>query len=180
MKYSFNQLKSPFRPTTSKVISAIFSMLGPSGPKDMIVLDAYAGEGSVGVEAARRGAKKSIFIEQNNKRCNEIRKKVEKLNLSNNSQIIRGNTLKSIKKIPEKVNMIFADPPYKLNEFDEFFHEIKVNKILKENAIIFIEHYKKNILPENFENSDFTLHKLKEYGDTAISIYRQNLNGEID
>ena len=58
MKYSFNQLQSPFRPTTSKVISAIFSMLGPNGPKDMIILDAYAGEGSVGVEAAKRGAKK--------------------------------------------------------------------------------------------------------------------------
>ena len=56
MKYSFNQLQSPFRPTTSKVISAIFSMLGPNGPKDMIILDAYAGEGSVGVEAAKRGA----------------------------------------------------------------------------------------------------------------------------
>ncbi|MFL2665727.1 MAG: RsmD family RNA methyltransferase [Dehalococcoidia bacterium] len=180
MKYSFNQLQSPFRPTTSKVISAIFSMLGPSGPKDMIVLDAYAGEGSVGIEAAKRGAKKSIFIEQNNKRCNEIRKKVEKLNLSMNTKIIRGNTLKSIKKIPEKINMIFADPPYKLNEFDDFFYEISNNKILNKNAIIFIEHYKKNILPKKFENSHFTLEKLKLYGDTAISIYKQNFNGEID
>ncbi|MBC62740.1 MAG: hypothetical protein CL746_00180 [Chloroflexi bacterium] len=180
MKYSFNKLQSPFRPTTSKVISAIFSMLGPNGPKDMIVLDAYAGEGSVGVEAAKRGAKKSIFIEQNNKRCNEIRKKVEKLNLTMNSQIIRGTTLKSIKKIPEKVNMIFADPPYKLNEFEDFFYEININKILGENATIFIEHSKKNILPENFENSHFALHKLKLYGDTAISIYKQNFNGAID
>ena len=65
---------SSLRPTTSKVRSAMFSMLGPAGPYGLQVLDIYAGTGSLGIEALQRGANNASFVEQNSKRCNEIKK----------------------------------------------------------------------------------------------------------
>ena len=45
------------RPTTSKVIGAIFSMMGHSNLEGKNFLDLYAGTGSVGIRALELGAK---------------------------------------------------------------------------------------------------------------------------
>ena len=51
------------RPTTSKVIGAIFSMMGHSNLEGKKFLDLYAGTGSVGIRALELGAKHCFFFE---------------------------------------------------------------------------------------------------------------------
>ena len=53
------------RPTTSKVIGAIFSMMGHSNLEGKNFLDLYAGTGSVGIRALELGAKHCFFLDRN-------------------------------------------------------------------------------------------------------------------
>ena len=67
-----NRRASDLRPTTSRVKSAIFSMLGPAGPSGLAVLDLYAGTGSLGLEALRRGAASAVFVEIDTRRYDHL------------------------------------------------------------------------------------------------------------
>ena len=57
------------RPTTEKVRSAIFSMIGKTAVLGVRVLDLYAGSGAMGIEALSRGAEWVDFVEQNSRQC---------------------------------------------------------------------------------------------------------------
>ena len=52
-------------------------MLGPAGASGLRVLDIYAGTGALGIEALQRGAENAVFIEQNGRRCEDIKKDLE-------------------------------------------------------------------------------------------------------
>jgi len=54
------------RPTSARVREAVFSMLEHRlGPwSDQVVLDAFAGSGALGLEAASRGARAGLWLEQ--------------------------------------------------------------------------------------------------------------------
>ena len=60
------QIKTPrkgvVRPITSRVKSAIFSILGEK-IEGKEILDLFAGLGTLGIEALKRGAEKVVFIE---------------------------------------------------------------------------------------------------------------------
>ena len=52
------------RPTPDRLREALFSILAPRLEGE-VFLDAYAGTGSVGIEALSRGAARAVFIEKN-------------------------------------------------------------------------------------------------------------------
>src|SRR5688572_26982057 len=67
-KYRSRMLKAAdnFRPTTDRVRETLFNILQNEIPGSIFV-DAFAGSGSVGIEALSRGAAKVYFIESNRK-----------------------------------------------------------------------------------------------------------------
>ena len=65
------------RPTTSRVLSALFSMFGPEGVNGLKVLDLYAGTGSFGLRALERGAAQVVMVEFNRQRCDALRQAVQ-------------------------------------------------------------------------------------------------------
>ena len=163
---------SSLRPTTSKVRSAMFSMLGPAGSHGLQVLDIYAGTGALGIEALQRGAEKASFVEQNLKRCNEIKQYLERHNLASKGTIHRCKALQSVGRLEGEFELIFADPPYELNEFEPLFTRVNDAGLIAPSAIAFLEHSKKTKLPNILPGLTLSTHRL--YGDSAVSVYRSN------
>src|SRR6266705_3575871 len=67
-KFRGKQLKGPrgtlLRPTSDRLKETLFGILG-SSISDTVFVDAFAGSGSVGLEALSRGAREVLFIESN-------------------------------------------------------------------------------------------------------------------
>ena len=160
------------RPTTSKVRSAMFSMLGPTGSHGLQVLDIYAGTGALGIEALQRGAENASFVEQNSKRCNEIKKSLERHNLAAKGTVHRCNALQAVGRLEGEFELIFADPPYELNEFEGLFTRVNEAGLIAPTAIAFLEHSKRTKLPDMLPGLMLSTHRL--YGDSAVSVYRSD------
>ncbi|MDD5644357.1 MAG: 16S rRNA (guanine(966)-N(2))-methyltransferase RsmD [bacterium] len=110
---------SSLRPTLDRVKESIFNMISAALP-DSAVMDLFAGAGQLGIEALSRGAKHCFFVEKNAAACAIIRKNLMHTGLTAAATILKGNTPDEIKKMSErdvKFDIVFADPPYRLDYF---------------------------------------------------------------
>lgn len=145
-------------------------MLGPAGPNGLRVLDIYAGTGALGIESLQRGAESAVFIEQNARRCDDIKKTLERHRLAMQGTVQRGSALQAVGRLKTEFDLIFADPPYDLNEFDELFKRVDGAGLIAPGAIAFLEHSKMTQLPDSLPGLTLSTHRI--YGDTALSVYR--------
>lgn len=137
------------RPTTSAVKNAIFSMLGDI--EGLRFLDLFSGSGNIALEASLRGAN-VLAIEKDRKRSFLIESK--------DIKVIQKDAINFLRSLEEKFDIIFADPPYNFENYEELI-ELSI-KSLEENGIFILEHSKfKTFNPD----------KEKHYGDTYLSIW---------
>ena len=145
-------------------------MLGPAGPRGLRVLDIYAGTGALGIEALQRGAESAVFVEQNSRRCDDIKKALERHGLAMQGTVHNGSALVAVGRLKREFDLVFADPPYDLVEFEELFKRIDSAGLMATGAISFLEHSKTTTLPESLPGLSLSTHRL--YGDSAVSVYK--------
>lgn len=168
-------LKMPkgIRPTSDKVREALFDILGQS-VMGADILDLFAGSGALGIEAWSRGSGKVIFVDNNPKCIKVIGENIAKLQISNQQlQIYCLDVFKAIKLFgqrSEKFDLILLDPPYYKDLAKKSLISIEQSDILARNALAVAEHYKKDKLEE--EIGQLKLFKIKNYGDTTLSFYK--------
>jgi 16S rRNA (guanine966-N2)-methyltransferase len=103
------------RPTPGRLREALFNVLAPR-MEGAIFLDAYAGGGTVGIEALSRGAARCIFLESSRKAVELIRENLRSLGIENRARVVAGPALAGLGR--EQADVIFLDPPYELeNEY---------------------------------------------------------------
>ena len=75
------------------------------------VLDVYSGVGSFGIECISRGAKKTTFIEKDNKAQNILKKNLISLKIEEKSEIFNESTTKFFKRVQnnDKFEIFFID-----------------------------------------------------------------------
>ena len=100
------------RPTMEIVKNAVFNSLLEVVP-EASVLDHCAGSGSLGIEALSRGASSCVFVEENRKACDAIRRNLEKTKLSG-GEIHNADVMKWLEKSApgSAFHIVLADPPY--------------------------------------------------------------------
>ena len=147
-------------------------MLGPAGARGLRVLDIYAGTGALGIEALQRGAELAVFIEQDARRCDDIKKALERHRLAMQSSVQRGSALHAVGRLKGEFDLIFADPPYDLVEFEALFERVEEAGLIAPKAIAFLEHSKMTELPDSLPGLTLSTHRL--YGDTAVSVYKSH------
>lgn len=155
------------RPTMDRVKESLFGMI-QNNIKDSIVLDLFAGSGSLGIEAISNGALKCYFVDNNIELINIIKKNV--VNISEGINIIKNDykgALIDLKNKGLKFDIIFLDPPYKMNLINDCLNKISEYKLLNENGIIVCEYENEVISTDSFE-----LIKEKKYGTKNIRIYK--------
>ncbi|HUS07752.1 MAG TPA: 16S rRNA (guanine(966)-N(2))-methyltransferase RsmD [Bryobacteraceae bacterium] len=99
------------RPTPDRLRETLFNILTPR-LRGKVFLDAYAGTGSVGIEALSRGAPRAIFIEKNRKAVDILRENLAALGLQDRSKVIFGKVSQNLTSL--NADVCFIDPPYPL------------------------------------------------------------------
>ena len=154
------------RPTMDRVKESLFGII-QNYIKDSIVLDLFAGSGSLGIEALSNGASSCYFFDNNIELINIIKKNTIDMNGVHIMKSDYKNSLELLKNSNIKFNIIFLDPPYKLNLINDCLNKIYEFELLNKDGIIVCEYEKENINTEYFE-----LIKEKKYGSKNIKIYK--------
>jgi 16S rRNA (guanine966-N2)-methyltransferase len=103
------------RPMLDRVREAMFSTLGDR-VVDAGVLDLFAGSGSLGLEAASRGARAVRSIEKDPRAVSILRRNIQTLGLEDRVEVVRGDALRPelwrSGEEPAAIDLAFLDPPY--------------------------------------------------------------------
>ena len=155
------------RPTTDRCKEALFNILNNEFDfKSIKILDLFSGTGGISYEFASRGTKKIVSVDKNIKSLNFIKKFSEdqKFNIS----IIKSDVFMYIKKIKTEFDIIFADPPYNLEDtrYLTIINEIFKKNCLKSDGYLIIEHSSKKVF-----NKIQYFNKSKKYGDSTFSFF---------
>jgi 16S rRNA (guanine966-N2)-methyltransferase len=118
--------KECVRPTMDRVKAAIFSSLGDA-ITGADVLDLFAGSGALGIEALSRGAASAVFVEDNARTAETIKKNLAATKLKGRVRnhdvfdFLHGASSGS------EFQIIFADPPYEKSKHGELYTEKLLN-----------------------------------------------------
>lgn len=158
------------RPTTQKVKEAIFSMLYGE-VADTIVLDLFAGSGSLGIEALSYDAKHVTFVDNDNIAVKIIESNLHKLKDATNYDVIKSDYLTFLENTNKQYDLIFLDPPYKLEIMSEIIKLVIDQQKISDNGIIVCE----LALGEQVlhEYKGYSMYKDKKYGKSTIKMYRR-------
>lgn len=154
------------RPTMDRVKESLFAMI-QNKINNSTVLDLFAGSGSLGIEALSNGAKECYFIDNNIELINIINKNTIGIK---EVKIIKSDyktALENFKNNNIKFDIIFLDPPYRLNLINDSINRILEYNLLNENGIIVCEYENEKVL-----NNNLNLIKKRSYGSKNISIYK--------
>jgi 16S rRNA (guanine(966)-N(2))-methyltransferase RsmD len=102
------------RPMLDRVREALFSSLQPR-LADAVVLDLFAGSGSLGLEALSRGARHVRFVERAAPALATLRQNVDALAVRERVTIVADDALKAEAWGPP-ADLVFLDPPYAVVE----------------------------------------------------------------
>ena len=131
------------RPITSKVKNAIFSILGER-IKGKEVLDLFSGFGTFGIEALKRGAKESFFIEINPIYAGKIKNALQKQSFYDKGKVFKGDVKKWVRRLVKegrKFDIVFLDPPYGSGLGREVLEEEEITNLLKKNSLIILREF---------------------------------------
>lgn len=99
------------RPITDRVKEALFNILA-GDIQGATLLDAFAGTGSVGIEALSRGAEWVRFIDNKRQATETIKINLKNTNLSEKAEVILSDTLAFLKRPHDtQYDYIFIAPP---------------------------------------------------------------------
>ena len=163
------------RPTMSRVKESLFASI-QDYTKDSIVLDLFAGSGSLGIEAISNGSKYCYFIDNNKIAINTIQTNINNLSISNKTKLIHTDYNKALSTFKDnniKFDLIFIDPPYNYKNINNIIDTITNYNILNKNGLLILEFKYDNI---SINDNIYTLHKFKKYGDKFISIYKKTID----
>lgn len=128
-----------YRPSTGKFKEAIFSIMASSYPlKDKIVLDLFAGTGSLGFEAISRGAKHATFLDIDSSHLNAAKSFAEKHNIIEQTNFIRADST-NLMPTSLKYDIVFLDPPYGKKMVEKALTSLHKAQWLGIDSVIIIE-----------------------------------------
>ncbi len=101
------------RPTSALVRKVLFDTIAGQVP-GAAFLDLFAGTGSVGLEALRKGALSATFVERDRAVVRALRSNIEAAGVAGSCRVFPIDAVSFLKKRddPSEFDIIFADPPY--------------------------------------------------------------------
>jgi 16S rRNA (guanine(966)-N(2))-methyltransferase RsmD len=109
--------KPGLRPTPDRVRETLFNWLGQD-LNGWRCLDAFAGTGALGFEAASRGAAQVQLVEQDAALVAQLKRVQEQLKAAV-VQVVRGDAVAALRHAPAaSLELIFLDPPFDSGVFE--------------------------------------------------------------
>jgi 16S rRNA (guanine966-N2)-methyltransferase len=152
------------RPTPDRMRETLFNIIA-ADIQGKLFIDAYAGTGSVGIEALSRGASRVVFLEKNRAALGLIRENLESLGALSRSTVISGPALRELRG--RRADIVFLDPPYPLeNEYGQ-----ALELVGRAGAQLVIAQHSVRFDPGE-EFGGLGRYRLVKQGDNALSFYR--------
>ena len=123
------------RPTSDRVRETLFNWLGQT-LDGWHVLDAFAGSGALGFEAASRGAAAVVMVEREAVLVDGLRATQKRLQATAIT-IHRANALNWMTACADRFDLIFLDPPFADDLFDRAL--AAAVKLLTDEGLIYVE-----------------------------------------
>lgn len=154
------------RPTTDFAKEGLFNILNNEYEfEGLKVLDLFGGTGAISFEFASRGASEVYCIEMLPLHANFIKSQAAKFGLGNLT-VVRHNVFEFLPICTKRFDLIFADPPYALEDLATIPDKVFARDILTEGAYFILEH------PGDY---DFKKHpyflKERKYGNVHFSFF---------
>ena len=129
------------RPTTDFAKEALFSIINNNFDFDGLkVLDLFAGTGFISYEFASRGANSVITVDNNSHCYQYIKSVIAKLELDLQVNPVCTDAFRFLNSCRSKFNIIFADPPYFMENTNKIPELVFDKSLLEENGWLIIEH----------------------------------------
>lgn len=132
-------------------------------------LDLFSGSGALGLTALKEGAENLVCIDSSFASCQSIKENAQNLHLSQQVKTIKSDVFKF--KTDQTFDLIFADPPYKIETEN-------INKLLglitnwlSENGLLVLELRANSVFEQNYQN--LKLISSRAYGDSGIWLWQK-------
>ncbi len=167
--------KLPVRPTTDMAKESLFNILNNRFYFDEIkALDLFSGTGNISYELSSRGCTDVIAVDSSKACVSFIDKMSDELSTTGLFPVL-SDVHHFLSRDFNKYDLIFADPPYDFEQYDELINLIFEKKMLKEDGLLVMEHQTRSDLShlDNFESS-------RKYGNVRFSFFENPENPEND
>ena len=164
-------VRSPLvRPLPAKLKAALFNII-QDDIKGAIVLDGFAGTGSIGLEALSRGAEFVVFVDEFYPSIKALKTNLARCQAEDRGRILFEEFNRAVIHLAReesRFDIIFLDPPYKMLEERNPLKVIKKREILKPGGLIVLRHHHKIEPDRKF----FTPARTAAIGDDRLTFYR--------
>ena len=163
------------RPTTDYLRESIFNIVA-NRVEDAVVLDLFAGTGSLGIEALSRGAASAVFVDSQVQSIRSLAKNISTCGLEGKSTILRQDILRGLgflRALDRAFDLVFIDPPYNKGFAERTMQLLDRSACVAQGGSVVVEHSTREPLPDKvgpFERID---HRQK--GKTVVSFFESVL-----
>ena len=145
------------RPTSDRVREAIFAMLGSRiDLEGAAVADLFAGSGAMGIEALSRGAASATFVDSSADAVRAIKANLTATGFD--GEVVRSDVLRYTHGHGGRFDVVFADPPYAWDAWDELLENLDTTLVVAESD-----------RPMEVSEPSRVL-KVARYGDTVVTL----------
>ncbi len=149
------------RPTSDRVREAVFNALESLGAVDgALVLDAYAGSGALGIEAASRGASHVTFVERDNASRAVLVENLKTTGLTGLATVEGGDGMRAVAS-GGPWDLVLLDPPYAFTEWPVLLDVVA--GCLALDGVAVLESDRELELPLTLQSI-----RSKQYGSTVV------------
>ena len=161
------------RPTGARVRQSLFDVLAREIPGCRF-LDAFAGNGGVGLEALSRGAAKVVLVDQAYAAVEAARENARALAAAGGEvQVFRQDARSALAAFADEgrsFDVVYLDPPYASELYEPLLERLG-GALLAPGGVVVAEHFHKRALPERI--GALARSRLLRVGDHCLSFYRR-------
>lgn len=157
----------PVRPTTDFAKESLFNILNNNFEfYGLRVLDLFSGTGNITYEFASRESGEITSVDCHYNCCAFIKKAAGELGFKN-IKVVKSDVFLFLKNCSAKYDIIFADPPYEMENIEKIPELVFEKRLLNERGWLIMEHSAKTTFPGNPH-----LLQQRNYGKVNFSIFK--------
>jgi len=178
-KYKGRQLRTvadlSVRPATSRVKSSVFNILQNRVDwGESLVLDLFAGSGSLGIEALSRGARRVVFVENSKRAVEYLKQNVALIDASSECEIVAADVFEYLARPRALFDVVFADPPYDFEVLKRLPAMVFQSGVVSPEGYLIIEHPQELHFEQSLLCEEAVVRK---YGRTVVTFFQSRLEG---
>jgi 16S rRNA (guanine966-N2)-methyltransferase len=162
------------RPTSDKIKETLFNIIQNEVPGSYF-LDLFAGSGQIGLEALSRGARYSVFVENDKAAARCIEENIRFTKFDKSSHLLAQDVFGALRLMEGKYqfDIIFMDPPYNMELERSVLEYLADSSLLKPDTLIITEAADDTDF-SYLDELGFTLNRLKKYKTNEHAFITRN------